>query len=370
MISSSLTVMTSDTRSLICGHVLLPNRACRPSAIVFGLVNATILPLALANAQSAASFVPVQSKEILCYDLGFWNISCSHWMARGSFHHDSSRERRYVNTWIKVLSTRLFEQVSIWHTERSTAGTGWSEGLTSCTEIKYLHALQSRMICHAKTESSAWHEVAKFDSPFFFRNCIASKAFISSMWDAIQSVSHQGCKISETAQSAKCDIFSRSSVVYCIKSVRVQSFQQSHLKQEDCLPVGSAARIIISGLIALAAIEIPEIRPPPETGTMIASRSGILVKKLQTHCALHMNNVRIMMMIFFHLRSTTSCWSNCYEFAVSAHVKCSSESSAVPSFHEQKRTWFAWYWDWRTTRPFFCEEHCIDWNKSCICNQL
>jgi hypothetical protein len=39
-------------------------------------------------------------------------------------------------------------------------------------------------------------------------------------------------------------------------------------------PVGSAASILMSGLRPLAAMAMPEIMPPPETGTMIASRSG------------------------------------------------------------------------------------------------
>ena len=39
-------------------------------------------------------------------------------------------------------------------------------------------------------------------------------------------------------------------------------------------PVGSAAMIVMSGLRLFAAMEMPDIKPPPETGTMIASREG------------------------------------------------------------------------------------------------
>lgn len=44
-----------------------------------------------------------------------------------------------------------------------------------------------------------------------------------------------------------------------------------HSKQ-DVSPVGSAAMILMSGFRPFAATAMPEVMPPPEIGTIIASR--------------------------------------------------------------------------------------------------
>lgn len=50
------------------------------------------------------------------------------------------------------------------------------------------------------------------------------------------------------------------------------------------VPVGSAAMTLMLGFMAFTAMRIPERRPPPETGTTIASGCfGICTKVEKTH---------------------------------------------------------------------------------------
>ena len=155
--------MTSDTRSLICGHVLLPNRACRPSAIVFGFANATILPLALANAQSAASFVPEQNKEILClwswilkYILTY--LAVIKWpevLFITTAAESGAMSKHELKFWVQSCWSK-----QVFGTLKGVQQVlGSPENLTSCTEIKHLHALQTSVMwqaCLLSWQCLAW----------------------------------------------------------------------------------------------------------------------------------------------------------------------------------------------------------------------